>query len=297
MTSRRINVGLVYPHTEIGGDAAAIRDFAVTAEALGFSHIMAFDHVLNGSATKPGYETRYNTNTPFTDPFVLFAYLASITTTLGFISGVLILPQRQTALVAKQAADVALLSGNRLRLGIGTGWNELEYEALGVPFERRGKRQEEQVDVLRRLWQNAVVTYEGRYHRLSEVGITPLPSQTIPVWYGGNSDLVLKRAARTGDGWIPLARPGKDLEGYLERLHELLAAEGRDPAAFGIEGFANLAPEDPDRWLRQVEAWEAAGASHLSLRTMPVVNPAPRPGHDIAWHLDLIRRVAAAIFA
>lgn len=297
MNPPALQVGVVFPHAEISGDPVAIHDFAVTAEALGFSHILAFDHVLGAHPDTPGYEGRYTSHTGFTEPLVLFAYLAAATRTLGLVSGIVILPQRQAALVAKQSADVAILSGGRLRLGIGTGWNRLEYEALGVPFEQRGARQEEQIALLRRLWTEETVTFEGRWHRLSNVGITPRPRESVPIWFGGNSDPVLRRVAKMGDGWFPLARPGDDLEPLLGRLHGYARDVGRDPRDIGIEGFVNFEGGDPERWRRQADAWRTAGASHISLRTQPTVLPEARPGHGIQYHLDALRRYAEAVFA
>jgi alkanesulfonate monooxygenase SsuD/methylene tetrahydromethanopterin reductase-like flavin-dependent oxidoreductase (luciferase family) len=188
-----------------------------------------------------------------------------------------------------------LLSEGRLRLGVGTGWNQREYEALGVSFAGRGARQEAQVGLLRRLWTEDTLTVHDEWHDLSEVGILPRPASRIPIWFGGNAPAVIRRAARIGDGWFPLARPGLDLEPLLERLDHELAAAGRTRAGFGIEGFINAGPADPDRWARQLEAWNAAGATHVSLRTQPPVLPKPRPGVGLRHHLDLLERFASGV--
>lgn len=295
MRAASLRIGVVFPHTELSGDPSAVREFAMASEALGFDHIVTFDHVLGAHPETPGYAGKYTSETPFTDPFVLFAYMAAVTRRIEFVPGVLVLPQRQTALVAKQAADLALLSGGRLRLGVGTGWNTREYEALGVDFRGRGARQEAQVGLLRRLWQEDTLTVHDQWHDISEAGILPRPAAPIPIWFGGNSPMVTRRAARMGDGWFPLARPGLDLEPLLERLHRELDAAGRDRANFGVEGFINAGPADPERWARQLEAWTEAGATHVSLRTQPVVLPAPRPGVGLRHHLELIQRFADGV--
>lgn len=290
-----IDVGVVFPHTELSGDPAAVRDFCVTAEALGYSHVLAFDHVLGAHPSTPGFEGRYTARTPFTDPFVLFAFMAAVTVTLEFVSGVVVLPQRQTALVAKQAADLSRLSRGRFRLGVGTGWNELEYRALGVPFTERGLRQEAQIELLRRLWAEETVTVDDRWHQVPNVGISPRPLSSIPVWFGGNSEVVMKRIARIGDGWFPLARPGLDFEPMLQRLRDYVLAEGRAVTDVGIEGFVNFQANDVDRSARQVTAWAQAGATKVCLRTGPTVLPEPREGIGLAHHLKVMRRVAEAM--
>ncbi len=289
-----IRVGVVFPHTELSGDPAAVRDFCVTAEALGYSHVLAFDHVLGAHPSTPGFEGRYTSRTPFTEPLVLFAFMAGVTTTLEFVSGVVVLPQRQTALLAKQVADLSLLSRGRFRLGVGSGWNQLEYQALGVPFEERGARQEAQVKLLRRLWAEETVTVRDRWHQVPNVGISPRPLSCIPIWFGGNSDAVIRRIARIGDGWFPLARPGLDFEPMLQRLRDCIVAEGREPTEVGIEGFVNFQADDVDRSARQVTAWARAGATKVCLRTGPTVLPEPREGIGLAHHLNVMRRFADA---
>ncbi len=285
-----MNIGVVFPQAEIGTDPAVIKDFAQAVEALGYSHLLIFDHVLGADPDREGGWTgTYTKDTQFHEPFVLFGYLAALTTRIELVTGVLVLPQRQTALVAKQAAEVDILSGGRLRLGVGTGWNQVEYEALNEDFHNRGRRQAEQVDVLRRLWAEEVVDYRGKWHRIDRAGINPRPGRAIPVWFGGRHPAMLKRMARLGDGWFPLLAPGDELSGLLARVRGDVRAEGRDPATFGIEGFTNYANGEPERWRRQVEAWRTAGATHLSLRTMNAGLASPRD------HIDAIRRYKEAL--
>ncbi len=206
--------GVVYPQTEFPPDPAAIKDFAQAAEALGLSHVVAYDHVVGANPNRPGgWKGPYTHESAFLEPFSLYSYMAAHTTRLGFLTGILILPQRQTTLVAKQAATLDVLSGGRLRLGIGLGWNEVEYVALGQDFHNRGRRMEEQVDVLRRLWTEPLVTYRGRWHRIEDAGLNPLPVQRpIPIWFGGTDDRALRRGARLGDGWLPQARTAAEVQ-------------------------------------------------------------------------------------
>jgi probable F420-dependent oxidoreductase len=293
-----MEIGVVFPHAEVGNDPAAVRDFAQAAEGLGYSHVLAFDHVLGAEAAgREGWAGRYTSETPFREPLTLFAFIAAVTTSLGMATGVLVLPQRQTALVAKQAAEVDLLSGGRLRLGVGTGWNAVEYEALGEDFATRGSRQEEQVEVLRLLWENDVIDFSGRWHRIDRAGINPRPARGIPVWFGGNHPVALRRAARLGDGWFPLLAPGPGLELALATLRSAIAAEGRDASAFGIEGFVNYGDVDPERWSRQLAGWRDAGATHVSLRTMPPGLAVAREGYTMSDHITAMRRYRDALAA
>ena len=285
-----MNIGVVFPQTEIGSDPAVVKDFAQAVEALGYSHLLVFDHVLGADPNREGGWTgTYDKDTQFHEPFVLFGYLAGVTDRIELVTGVLILPQRQTALVAKQAAEVDILSGGRLRLGVGTGWNQVEYEALNEDFHNRGRRQAEQVDVLRRLWADEVVDYRGKWHRIDRASINPRPGRAIPIWFGGRHPAMLRRMARLGDGWFPLLAPGDELTGLLAQVKDDIRAAGRDPAAFGVEGFTNYANGDPDRWRRQVDGWKAAGATHVSLRTMNAGLASPRD------HIEAIRRYKDAI--
>ena len=265
-----MQTGLVYPQTEYPTDPAAVRDYAQTAEALGFTHVLAYDHVLGANPDRPGGWTGpYTHRESFMEPFVLFTYMAAVTTRLGFIPGILILPQRETALVAKQAATLDVLCGGQLRLGVGTGWNEVEYVALSQEFSTRGKRQEEQLEVLRLLWTQELVTFKGRWHDIPDAGINPLPVQRpIPLWFGGHADPVLRRAARLGDGWLPGFRTAEAAREHLNRLDGYLAEAGRDRAGFGLEPRLHWGSGDLEALGRALEGWRAAGATHISLNTM-----------------------------
>ncbi|HWN01807.1 MAG TPA: LLM class F420-dependent oxidoreductase [Candidatus Dormibacteraeota bacterium] len=275
-----MKIGTVFPQTEIGQDPAVIRDYAQAVEAMGYTHILAFDSVIGANPDRPGgWDSQYDYRHAFHEPFALFAFCAAVTRRIELATGVLILPQRQTILVAKQAAEVDVLSGGRLRLGIGVGWNPVEFEALGENIHDRGKRVEEQLEVMRLLWTRELVTYEGRWHRVPDAGIKPLPVQRpIPVWMGGESEAVLRRAARLADGWITLQtfRPGPASQQIIDRLHGLLREAGRDPAAFGIEGRVALAKLPPAEWAKELAAWRAMrGITHLCVNTMGLGLPGP----------------------
>jgi len=289
-----MRLGVIFPQTEIGADPIVIRDFAQAVEDLGVDHLVTYDHVL-GAATsnRPGWIGAYALPDMFHEPFVLFGYLAACTRRLELVTGILILPQRQTALVAKQAAEVDVLSGGRLRLGVGVGWNSVEYEALGMDFHKRGARMDEQIRLLRALWTQPSVSFQGRFDRIPEAGINPLPvTRPIPIWLGGESDAVIRRVARLGDGWFPggglqtpyLRHEGVNRKDQLGKLREYLAAEGRDPASVGIEGRLAVANATPDDWRRGADEWRAMGATHLSLGTMRAGLATPEA------HIDAIRR-------
>jgi probable F420-dependent oxidoreductase len=265
-----MKIGLVFPQTEIGNDPAAIRDYAQTAEGLGFSHLLAYDHVLGANPDRPGGWTGpYTHLTPFHEVFVLFSYLAGLTQTLGLVTGILILPQRQTALVAKQAASLDLLSGGRLRLGVGLGWNQVEYAALNQDFHNRGKRIEEQVTLMRRLWTGPLVDFQGKWHTIPDAGLNPLPLQRpIPVWFGGGAEVVLRRIARLGDGWMPQYRTAASARPALEMLGRFIEQAGRTPDQVGLEPRINYDAGDPHAWETLLRDWQAAGATHLSFNTM-----------------------------
>ncbi len=265
-----MKIGVVFPQTEIGNDPSAIRDFAQGVEEAGFDHLLAYDHVLGADPDRAGgWSGRpYDKDSAFHEPFVLFGHLAAVTRTLELVTGVIILPQRQAVLVAKQAAAVDVLSGGRLRLGVGTGWNEVEYEALGEDFGNRGRRQEEQVELMRQLWSNDAPSFDGQWHRVTKAGINPRPARPIPLWFGGNAEPLLKRAARLGDGWFPLVPPDERGKAATETIRAGLAEAGRDPAEFGIEPQARVAGGNPDRWRRHWEGWRELGATHFSVVTM-----------------------------
>ncbi len=257
-----------FPTRDIGTDPVRIRDWAQAAEELGYDHIEVPDHVF-GATARDGWSPRYNEQDAFHETFVTLGFLAGVTTTIGLASGVLILPQRQTGVVAKQATQVDILSGGRLRLGVGVGWNHVEYEALNEDWKSRGTRQREQVEVLKKLWCDDLVTYQGRFHQFTEVNITPRPVQRpIPVWFGGSSDAVVKRAAQIGDGWMPIMAPDHEAEAKLEQLRNHLSDCGRDTSAFGIEGWLRMDKADPDEWSVAVEGWRKLGADIVMLYPM-----------------------------
>jgi probable F420-dependent oxidoreductase len=263
-----MQIGVVFPQTEIGPDAGAVRAYGERVEQLGFRHLLAYDHVLGADpAVHQGWSGPYDIRTTFHEPMVLFGYLAGFTR-LELVSGVIILPQRQTALVAKQAAEVDLLTGGRFRLGIGLGWNRVEYEALGKDFTTRGRRADEQVQLLRRLWTEPSVTFQGTDEQVTGAGLAPLPVQRpIPVWFGAQSTAAYRRAGRLGDGWFPQVAPGPDLDSARGIVEQAALAAGRDPAAIDMEGRVSWAGSTAEV-LAQAQAWRAAGASHLSVNTM-----------------------------
>jgi probable F420-dependent oxidoreductase len=249
-----------YPTRDIGTDPAKVRDWAQAAEDMGYAYIEVPDHVF-GATARDGWQPLYNEKDSFRETFVTLGFLAAVTKRIRLSSGVLISPQRQTGLIAKQAAEADILSGGRLRLGIGVGWNHVEYEALGIDWKTRGARQAEQVDVLRRLWCEDLVSFKGASHNLREVSIVPPPVQRpIPIWFGGSSDAVVKRAARLGDGWMPIMSPDAEAEQKLGALREQIKSFGRDPAKFGIEGWLRMRDPDPQRWAEAAAGWRRIGA-------------------------------------
>lgn len=281
-----MRIGTIFPQTEIGSDPAPIRQYAQTVEGLGYSHILAYDHVLGAStASRPDWRGPYTSETMFHEPFVLFGYLAALTQRVELVTGILILPQRQTALVAKQAAEIDVLSGGRLHLGIGLGWNEVEFEALGESFATRGARIEEQIAVLRALWSGHAITYSGRWHRIEDAGINPLPIRhTIPIWIGGSAEPVLKRVARLADGWFPLMPPNEKAREMIERLHAYAREVGRDVRTIGIEARLEVSQTPEVEWASYADAWRQLGATRLGINTMEA-------GYTtLAQHLDTLRR-------
>ncbi len=264
-----MQIGVVFPQIEIGADAGAVRAYAAAVSDLGYRHVLAYDHVVGADpAAYRGWNGPYDIDDTFHEPLVLYGFLAGITS-LELVTGILILPQRQTVLVAKQAAEVDLLTGGRFRLGVGIGWNRVEYEALGQDFSVRGRRIGEQVRLLRRLWTERSVTFEGRYDRVTGVGIAPLPAQRpIPVWFGASSPPALRRAGRLADGWFPQVRPGPKLDEAKRIVDKAAADAGRDPGSLGIEGRVGVASRGPDEVAAAVQRWADAGATHVSVSTM-----------------------------
>ena len=282
-----MRIGAIYPHFEFGSAPAAIRDYAQAAEELGFAHIGADDHVIGPNPERPGGWTGWVTyRTPFFEPFVLFGFMAAVTRKIELETCVLLLPQRQTTLVAKQAAGLDLLCGGRLRLGIGLGWNEIEYISLGENFHNRGRRVEEQIALLRCLWTEPHVDFHGSWHTIPDAGINPLPLQRpIPLWFGGQSEPVIRRAARLADGWMPLYSTPEQARPGLALLDRCLVEAGRSRAGFGLEARISYAG-GPEEWARLLAAWQAAGATHISLVTTGCGLPTP------AAHINALRRFA-----
>jgi probable F420-dependent oxidoreductase len=284
-----MQIGVIFPQNEIGAQPGPLREYAQTVESLGFRHLAAYDHVLGADPSqRPGWKG-YTYKNLFHEPFVLFGYLAALTR-LELVTDVIILPQRQTALVAKQAAEIDVLSEGKLRLGVGIGWNPVEYEALGMDFHTRGKAIEEQIEVLRLLWSQEIVSYQGRAHTIVEAGLNPLPTRRIiPIWMGGSSPVALKRIARLADGWFPQGAPDETMRATLAQLRAWAVEAGRDPAALGIEGRINAADGDVNLWASQTAAWQALGATHVALNTMGA-------GYtSLKQHLDALKAYAEAV--
>jgi len=279
--------GAVFPQTEIGNDPIAIRDYAQAVEGLGYDHLIAYDHVLGANtANRPDWKGPYTHQHPFHEIFVLFGYLAGLTRTIELVTSVVILPQRQTTLVAKQAAEVDVLSGGRLRLGVGIGWNAVEYEALNQDFHTRGARIEEQVKVLRALWTQPLVTFHGESHQITEAGLNPLPiQQPIPIWFGGHAEPMLKRAGRLADGWFPLSEPGDEARNMIERLHSYAREAGRSPNEIGIEAVIKVTDGTEDTLRNRVAGWIDLGATHLCVNTMRAGFRSPQE------HIDTLQRM------
>jgi probable F420-dependent oxidoreductase len=284
-----MRIGVVFPQTEYGNDPALIRDYAQTVEALGFNHILAYDHVLGANPRRPDWSGYYTHQHPFHEPFVLFGYMAAATRAIELATGVLVLPQRAAALVAKQAAALDILSGGRLRLGVGIGWNAVEFTALNRDFGARGQYIEEQVEVMRRLWTQPLVQFTGRWHSIPDAGLSPLPVQRpIPVWFGGYVEATARRVARLGDGWIMGFATREETAAMLEKLDLHLARAGRARAQVGLEACIAY-PGDPQAAARAAEAWGALGLTHFSLDTMGL-------GHNTAQaHLALLPALAEAL--
>jgi len=264
-----MRIGVVFPQTELGGDRGAVRAYGEAVAGLGYTHLLAYDHVLGADPdVHRGWAGPYDIDTTFHEPFVLFGFLAALVE-LELVTGIIILPQRQTALVAKQAAEVDLLTDGRFRLGVGLGWNRVEYEALGQSFTTRGRRLSQQIEVLRRLWTERTVDAAVDGEVITGAGLLPSPIQRpIPVWVGGSSEPAYRRIGRLADGWFPQVRPGGDLDRALATIGAAADRAGRDPSTIGMEGRVTWEEADPDRFARQVERWRAAGATHLGVNTM-----------------------------
>ena len=283
-----MQIGAIFPQTEIGSDPAVIKDYAQAAESLGYRHILAFDHVLGANPASHTLTGPYRYTDPFHEIMVLFGFLAGVTESIGFMTGVVILPQRQTALVAKQAAALDLLSGGRLRFGIGIGWNQVEYEALGENFGDRGRRSEEQIEVMRALWTQDLVTIKGKWHTITDAGINPLPVQKpIPIWIGGYAEPVLRRIGRVADGWV--FGEGDATQEMIDTIHGHAREAGRDPADIGLEVMVGFADGGAEGCAKTIAHWKERGASHASVNTMGAGLGSPRD------HIEAIRRIKEAV--
>ena len=271
--------GAVFPHNEIGTDPGAIKAYAQGVEALGATHLLIYDHVLGADPNREGgWKGAYDKDIAFHEPFTTFAFIAAVTETLEMITTVLILPQRQTVLVAKQAAEVAVLSNNRFRLGIGTGWNKIEYDALNETFTNRGKRQAEQVELMRSLWREDSLTYQGEYHTVDAASINPRPSKPIPIWFGGSAPALLDRCGRLGDGWIPLMGANEAARKCIASIRASREAAGHAWTDFGVQAQAQYSGGNPDRWASHAAKWRDIGATHLAIATHNA-GPTDTDGH------------------
>lgn len=287
-----MELGVIYPQIELGGDPRALRRFAVAAEDLGYEHLVLYDHVIGCSQQDrdPPLWGPYTEHDPFHDPLVAFAYLAGLTEQIQFVTGILILPQRQTVLVARQTADLDLMSGGRLRLGVGAGYNPLEYHALGADFSKRGKKLNEQIPYLRRLWQEELISFDGEFDQIDRANIVPRPRRQIPIWFGGFADAMFRRAVRFGDGFIFGYGLGDDAMNGWVRVQELLDEAGRSQEEFGAQ-FLMHPPEQPysdQQTLEGMERLRDAGATHASLYTMD------RGLTDVGQHIEYMASIMEA---
>ena len=286
-----LTLGAVLPTNEIGADPSAIRDYAQAVEGMGFDHLLIYDHVLGADPAVHRMTGPYTDEHPFHEVFVTLGFIAACTRDLGLATAVLILPQRQTALVAKQAAQLAVLSDNRFRLGVGSGWNHVEYEALNENFRNRGRRQEEQIELMRQLWSNHLVDFDGEFHKVTAAGIEPRPSEPIEVWFGGAHDRQLRRAAKIGDGWFPVGAPNADSAAMVNAIQGYLRDNGRDADSFGIEPQAQIRGGNPDLWVSHAQRWSDLGATAISVATMNAGLA------DIDAHIEAVRQYREAVTA
>ncbi len=297
--AERMKLGILLPLGDIGGDPIAVRDFAQSAEGLGYGDLAAPDHVLGVNVeNRPDWGARNTSKDLFHDPFVLFGYLTGLTRDIGFSTQVLILPQRQTVLVAKQAACLDVLCGGRFRLGVGVGWNEAEFVGLNEDFHNRGVRSAEQVQVMQALWAAPHVSYKGRWHTIEDAGINPLPpGGRVPVWYGGDQDVTLRRIARFGDGWMPNAyKPDDAARAVFDTLRRYTEEAGRDPAAIGLEPWLSVGEASEADWRAEVQAWKRLGVTRFCLTTTFGRRGHTRiRGRTMTDHLDAMKRYKAAI--
>jgi probable F420-dependent oxidoreductase len=282
--------GAVFPHNEIGTDPGAIKAYAQGVEALGATHLLIYDHVLGADPNRPGgWQGTYDKDVAFHEPFTTLAFIAGVTERLEMITTVLILPQRQTVLVAKQAAELALLSANRFRLGVGTGWNEVEYLGLNETFNNRGRRQAEQVKLMRKLWTEDSLTYNGDYHTIDAASINPRPNQPVPIWFGGSAAPLLKRCAELGDGWIPLMGANQQARDCIDTMRRHREAVGLSWDGFGVQAQAQYAGGNPDRWGSHAGKWRDMGCTHVAIATHNAGDT------DVDGHLNRLEEYLAAV--
>ncbi len=283
--------GAVFPQIEFGHDPQAVKDYAQMLEAIGLQYIDAYDHILGANPNRPGgWRGLYTYQSEFLEPFILYAYIAAFTKSLTLATNIIILPQRQTALVAKQAATLDVLSNGRVRLGVGLGWNEVEYTGLNENFHNRGKRIEEQVALLRALWTEPLVTFSGKYHTIPDAGLNPLPVQRpIPIWFGGTADAALQRIARIADGWMINFRKPEEARPAIEKLRDNLQKAGRDPNGFPLEARISYGDGNPETWKQLLKEWRELGATYISVNTMGAGLDTPQK------HMDAVRKFAEAI--
>ena len=261
-----MQIGAVLPHNEIGTDPGAIKAYLQGVEELGMTHLLIYDHVM-GVKRESGFKGPYDSDTAFHEPFAFFGFAAAVTERIELVTTVLILPQRQTVLVAKQAAEIALLSNNRLRLGVGTGWNKVEYTALNENFHNRGKRQAEQVELMRKLWTSDVFDYQGEYHTIENASINPRPTQPVPIWFGGSAPALLERCAKLGDGFMPLGGANDRSAAILAEIKGHREAAGLSMDGFGVQSQAQWAGGNPERWRAHASTWNDIGATHIAVAT------------------------------
>ena len=285
-----MQIGVIYPQTELPTDPETVRAYVRRVEELGYRHLEIYDHVLGADpAVHAGWKGPYDVDSTFHEPLVFYGFLAAITK-LELVTGIVVAPQRQTALLAKQAAEVDVLSEGRFRLGIGIGWNPVEYEGLGQSFSTRGQREEEQIGLLRRLWTERSVTHDGKFDRITGAGLAPAPIQRpIPIWLGGMSPAAYRRMGRLADGWFPRIEPGPDLDEARAIIAAAAAQAGRDPAAIGMEPYVSWSAGGTDELIGNAGRWRDAGATHLSVNTMG----SGLPGLDA--HLDALARAREAL--
>jgi probable F420-dependent oxidoreductase len=285
-----MQLGVVFPQAEISADVGAVREFAQATQELGYEHLLIYDHVLGADVSQhPGWSGPYTSESLFHEVFVVYGYIAAVAPKLELATAVLILPQRQTAVVAKQAAELDVLTNGRFRLGVGLGWNAVEYEALGMNFHDRGRRIEEQIDVLRRLWTEESVTYNGRWHTITGAGLNPLPIQRpIPVWFGGYIEPALKRAARLGDGLFVRAGDPDAAAQTIADVRRWVEEAGRDPASFAFDTRIMVSEGTPDDWRAQLERWRALDVGYVTVNTLG-------SGLELGARIDLLRRAGDAL--